>query len=112
VVSQLKQHLDTLQATGGEILHRDALQILATPPDVPFDIVFLDPPFNKGLITPCVEAMESNGWLSENARIYIEAESELQDLKLPKQWNIIRSQAAGQVNCYLAIRSSEEKEKK
>ncbi len=104
VVSQLKQHLQTLQTNAGEIRQGDALQILATPPDLPFDIVFLDPPFNKGLITPCIEALESNGWLSENARIYLEAESSMRDLNLPKQWEILRQQKAGQVACYLAAR--------
>ena len=104
VVSQLKQHLETLQASEGEIRQGDALQILATPPDLPFDIAFLDPPFGKGLITPCVEALESNGWLSENARIYLEVESELKHLNLPSQWEILRQQKAGQVTCYLAAR--------
>ena len=104
VVSQLKQHLETLQVTEGEIRQGDALQILATPPDLPFDIVFLDPPFGKGLITPCVEVLESNGWLSENARIYIETESTMRDLNLPGQWEILRQQKAGQVSCYLVSR--------
>jgi 16S rRNA (guanine966-N2)-methyltransferase len=104
VVSQLKQHLETLQASGGEIRQGDALQILAVPPDLPFDIVFLDPPFGKGLITPSVETLESSGWLTENARVYIEAESDLRDLNLPEQWEILRQQKAGQVTCYLAAR--------
>ena len=104
VVSQLKRHLETLRATEGEIRLGDALQILATPPDVPFDIAFLDPPFSKDLITPCVETLESCGWLSENARIYIEAESDLKSLNLPDQWEIVRQQKAGQVTCYLAAR--------
>jgi 16S rRNA (guanine966-N2)-methyltransferase len=104
VVSQLRQHLETLQATGGEIRQGDALQILATPPDLPFDIVFLDPPFGNGLIMPCVEVLESNGWLSENSRIYIEAETDCQDLKLPDPWEMLRQQKVGQVSCHLAAR--------
>jgi 16S rRNA (guanine966-N2)-methyltransferase len=104
VISQLKQHLETLQSTKGKTLQGDALHILSTPPDLPFDIVFLDPPFNKGLITPCVEALESNGWLSKNARIYIEVESSMRDPDLPDQWKILRQQKTGQVACYLTAR--------
>ena len=105
VVSQLRNHLETLQATEGEIRQGDALQILTSSPDgPPFDIVFLDPPFGKGQITPCVESLESNGWLTENARVYIEAESSLQDLNLPDNWDILRQQKAGQVTCFLAAR--------
>ncbi len=107
MVSQLKQHLETLQASGGKIRQSDALQILAVPPDLPFDIVFLDPPFGKGLISPSVEALESNGWLTENAQVYIEAESSMRDLNLPEQWEILRQQKAGQVTCYLAARRPE-----
>jgi 16S rRNA (guanine966-N2)-methyltransferase len=105
VVSQLRNHLETLQATEGEIRQGDVLQILASPPDGSrYDIVFIDPPFSKGLITPSVESLESNGWLAGNARIYIEIESNLKDLNLPDNWEILRQQKVGQVTCYLAAR--------
>jgi len=105
VVSQLRQHLETLQTVDGKIHHGDALQILESPPnDNPFNIVFLDPPFGQGLIAACVKALESSGWLAENAKIYLETESGLQDLNLPDQWEILRLLKAGQVTCYLVAR--------
>lgn len=110
VVSQLRQHLETLQTVDGKIHQGDALQILETPPnDNPFNVVFLDPPFGKGLIAACVKALESSGWLAENAKIYLEAESGLQDLNLPDQWEILRQLKAGQVTCYLVTRLPAEK---
>lgn len=38
----------------------------------PFDLVFLDPPFELGLWQPTLERLSSAPWLSHNALIYIE----------------------------------------
>jgi 16S rRNA (guanine966-N2)-methyltransferase len=102
VIRQLQLHLATLQAEDAEIRLGDGLQILsAGPVSHPFDIVFLDPPFGKGLVTPCIEALETNGWLADHARIYIETESDHKELRLPEHWEILRQQKAGQVTSYL-----------
>ncbi len=37
-----------------------------------FNLVFLDPPYAKGMITPCIASMQKQGWLAENALIIIE----------------------------------------
>jgi 16S rRNA (guanine966-N2)-methyltransferase len=105
VVSQLNQHMETLQASGGEIHRGDALQILASAPGgIPFDITFLDPPFGKGLVAPCISALESNDWLSNNAKIYIEAETDWPSDNLPLNWEILRQQQVGQVTATLVAR--------
>lgn len=105
VVHQLRQHTATLQATGGEIQQSEARQFLSSSSGHgQFDIVFLDPPYGKGLIEPCIKLLEDGGWLAEHAKIYIEAEAELQDLDLPDQWETHRQLKAGQVACFLALR--------
>lgn len=98
VVTQVNKHLVTLQASNGKILQGDALQLLSSGAEHdPFDIVFLDPPFAKGLIEPCVEKLVTNHWLAEHAKIYIESENSLRDIKMPETWEIIREKTAGQV---------------
>ena len=105
VVTQIKNYMTTLQASGGEVHQADVLQILASGPENGrFDLTFLDPPFGRGLIAPCLETLESQGWLAENAKIYIEVETDLPDLSLPSHWEILRQQKAGQVTCYLVAR--------
>lgn len=105
VISQLRKHLTTLQASGGEIQQNDAQRLLSSPSQHdPFDIVFLDPPYDKGLIEPSVAMLEAGGWLAERAWIYIEAEAGLANLQLPDHWEIYRQLKAGQVSCYLVIR--------
>ena len=40
-----------------------------------FDIVFLDPPYNKGFITPCIEMIVSKGTLNDGGIIVLESDS-------------------------------------
>ncbi len=100
VIDSLRHNLQVLDAAGGHTVQAGALDYLATPPQ-PFDIVFLDPPFRRGLLTSCLEALQ-HGWLTPNARVYIETERELGEPPLPAGWELLRGKQAGQVAYYLA----------
>ena len=55
-----------------------------------FDIIFLDPPYNKGLIEPALEAISVNGLLSESGIVLLESDNtdfknEFPGLELIKQ---------------------------
>ncbi|MDD6564924.1 MAG: 16S rRNA (guanine(966)-N(2))-methyltransferase RsmD [Clostridiales bacterium] len=55
-----------------------------------FDIIFLDPPYNKGFIEPALLAIVDNKLLSENGIIVLESDStdfksEFKDIKMIKQ---------------------------
>jgi 16S rRNA (guanine966-N2)-methyltransferase len=99
VIAQLEAHRELLGAEGLQLVRADALAYLQGPPS-PFDIVFLDPPFRRGLLGPCCEALAA-GWLQPGARVYIEAEAELEALPLPAGWEVVRSKRAGQVGSHL-----------
>lgn len=59
---------------GSADFHRgDALAFLAGRPVLPFDIVFVDPPFGAGLWGEVATRLESGGWLSPQAFVYLEA---------------------------------------
>jgi len=62
-----------------------------------FDIVFLDPPFNQGLLATCAKLLEEQGWLADNARIYCESEVPAARLGLPENWQALREKQAGAV---------------
>ncbi|OZG75130.1 16S rRNA (guanine(966)-N(2))-methyltransferase RsmD [Hahella sp. CCB-MM4] len=105
VVDTLKSHLKTLREDNAQIFLDDAIAWLKKHrPDVPFDIVFLDPPFYKGWLTDACKLLESNGFLKSGSHIYIEAESSLSTLPLPPNWHVIRQKQAGQVQYSLCIR--------
>ncbi|MCA2015407.1 16S rRNA (guanine(966)-N(2))-methyltransferase RsmD [Vibrio tritonius] len=95
---QLKKNVAALKADNIEVHNTDALQFLAKSGE-PYDIVFIDPPFRQGLLDTTIEHLEKNGWLSENAFIYIECEKELPLPNLPSHWELHREKVAGQV-CY------------
>jgi 16S rRNA (guanine966-N2)-methyltransferase len=104
IAEGLRQQLAPFASAKVKVIQSDALQYLKNPPAEPFNIVFLDPPFQQNLLAPCCELLESAGWLVPNAFIYLEAEAELQALILPKNWTVIKQQRAGQVASYLVQR--------
>lgn len=107
VVQQLQANLATLAAEGCEVHQITALGLLEQKAgQAPFDIVFLDPPFGQGLLAPCIRQLESGAWLTENAKIYLEAESDLENLELPDNWQLLREKTTGQISYRLVQRSS------
>lgn len=104
VVERLRENARLLGATGVQVVQADALRYLNERPAQPFDIVFLDPPFGHNVLAPVCRKLEANGWLRDQARIYMEAEKTLDVQDIPANWRIVRSKAAGQVGYHLALR--------
>jgi len=92
---QLKLNLQTLQAQHGEVVNTDSLHYLNSITQQ-VDIAFIDPPFRQDLLTDTITKL-SQGWLAENALIYIEAEREAKITNLPKNWQLLKEKIAGQV---------------
>lgn len=107
VSEQLRKNLSTLECANANLLTINALDWLkAVKVDQqPFDVVFLDPPFNKQLLAPSCELLESQGLVHEGSYIYIETEADL-SLALPKSWRLHREKRAGQVAYYLCIKEA------
>jgi len=100
VVATLGRQREILGAHQVRVVRAEVLQWLAGPSSQ-FDIVFLDPPFRRQLLLPCIQHLESGRWLADQARVYIEAEKGL-ILQLPESWELLRSKVAGQVGYHLA----------
>tara|TARA_Y100001001_G_C7852111_1_gene254458 strand:+ start:101 stop:691 length:591 start_codon:yes stop_codon:yes gene_type:complete len=59
------------------LMRKDASQLPPKPDNLePFQLVFLDPPYNQDLIRPSLEAMHNGGWLSQAALCVVEKERE------------------------------------
>ena len=89
----------------GEVRCADALQALLQPPAQPFDIVFLDPPFDAGLWTRAASMLEEHGWLAPGARVYIEMPLQA-SFEPPSRWTLQRQGRAGAVLGALYVRSN------
>lgn len=93
--TQLKANIKLLKADNAQVINKDAIAYLASPP-TPYNLVFIDPPFRKDIIASTITAIE-NGWLSENALIYTEMESDMLSLSIPPKWQQLKAKQAGQV---------------
>ncbi len=78
----------------------DALKYLERPAQ-PFDIVFLDPPYQSGLLAPAIQELEAGGWLGDDAFIYTENPAREPLPEVPSGWTLWRESKAGQVGYYL-----------
>lgn len=101
---QLQANLSALQSTQAEVHHQDCLQYLTGTGNQSIDIAFVDPPFRLGLLADCCQKLEQNQWLTEDALIYVEKETELTEVKLPANWELLKEKTAGQVTYQLFVR--------
>jgi 16S rRNA (guanine966-N2)-methyltransferase len=71
----IRANIETLGLEGAtKIFRRDATHLGAMPPRAggPFELVFLDPPYGKGLVRPALEGLRKGGWLAAAALCVIE----------------------------------------
>lgn len=59
-----------------EVLRRDARKLGNA--SAPFDLVFLDPPYNRDLLPPAIDALREGGWLKPGAIVVAETETGLE----------------------------------
>lgn len=103
VAQQLEKNLATLGAQQGRVINSNTLQWLAQNGE-PHNIVFIDPPFRKGLLEQTLTLLETQGWLAEEALIYVESEVENGVPPVPVNWQLYREKIAGQVAYRLYVR--------
>lgn len=111
VAQQLEKNLATLGAKTGRVINVNTLQFLAQGGE-PHDLIFIDPPFRKGLLEQTIAQLETQGWLAESALIYVESEVEHGLPPVPVSWQLWREKIAGQVAYRLYRRQVTEKEQK
>jgi len=97
VVKALRTNIITLGASdSASVLEQSAMDFLACSTKTQFDVVFLDPPFQAGLLASAIELLHTNNWLEEGAIVYIEQSAGDSSLVLPPSWELYRERTAGQ----------------
>lgn len=104
VIEHLAQTLAILGARGAELRVQDARRFLEHKAQ-PFDIVFLDPPFEADLLPDVCAALEDRGWLAPGAHVYVESRARAGVPTLSPGWTLIKSGRAGEVGYHLARRA-------
>ncbi|GAB0109921.1 16S rRNA (guanine(966)-N(2))-methyltransferase RsmD [Pseudoalteromonas distincta] len=104
---QLEQNISTLKLDNAHVKHSNSLSFLEQKnTNEAFNLVFVDPPFRKNLAKTTCDLLEKNQWLSNEALIYVEVETELSTFQQPSNWLLIKEKTAGQVFCRLYQRQS------
>ena len=71
----IRENIEALALTGScKIWRRDATKLgpIAAGAGGPFDLVFLDPPYRKGLIALALASLRGGGWLADGALLVAE----------------------------------------
>jgi 16S rRNA (guanine966-N2)-methyltransferase len=107
VASHLATQIGRLATANARLLHQDAREFLdgaATP----FDIVFVDPPFQLDLWSDIAARLQQGGWLSAAALIYVESPVRQGSAPIfPSEWQILKDKTAGEVRYRLFRNASD-----
>jgi 16S rRNA (guanine966-N2)-methyltransferase len=102
IVAQLKTNVSTLAAaTEVTVVHGAAEHFLSVPEAVKYDLVFLDPPFNSGLLAQVLPLLIAH-WVTPRALLYLETAREAPEIILPEGWRMMREGTTRQTRYGLA----------
>jgi 16S rRNA (guanine966-N2)-methyltransferase len=98
--------IDTLsrdwQETGAQVVCSDALGWLSRAKgSAPFDIVFLDPPYDSALLAAAATALVEGRLLAPDSRVYVEHRARDALPPMPAGWRDVRDGRAGEVGYHL-----------
>ena len=92
----IRNNIETLGLFGRTRLHRRSATDLGEKPagvGPPFDLAFMDPPYRKDLIVPCLRVLRAGQWLAEDALIV--AETAVDETPDFDGWELISDRSIG-----------------
>ncbi|QCI21926.1 16S rRNA (guanine(966)-N(2))-methyltransferase RsmD [Buchnera aphidicola] len=98
-IINLKKNIKKLNIYNAEIIHTNTLNWLKKN-GKPYDIIFIDPPYYKGLIESTINLLENNKWIKSQSIIYIEKEKK-RPIFIPKNWILYKKKITNNIECYL-----------
>lgn len=105
VAANLEANIQTLGLNNAQVSRAQAQEWLAKRiadgKELPYDIVFLDPPFADEYLPSICKQLNGEGQLQPGTQIYIESDKPVDELWLPDGWTQLKSKKAGQVYFYL-----------
>lgn len=102
VCTALQQTVVQLQATADTTVVRvNAVEWLAHQPVQPFDIVFLDPPFQENLWQATLDQLKQRNWIHAESVIYVEFPSTVELTEALRGWQVLKQKQMGKVKVML-----------
>jgi 16S rRNA (guanine966-N2)-methyltransferase len=91
----IRRNADELGVIGQvKLWRRDAAKLGPCTPMSPFGLVFMDPPYGKGLAEKALAALVSGQWLEQDAIVVVE-ESGTADLQVPDAFETLNDTRYG-----------------
>lgn len=100
VAAELAANARTLDAERLKIVHARVANYLNRAPQ-PFDLVFIDPPFQQPRLAGDTLQRLSGGWLAPGARVYLELAARGTRPTTPADWQLTREATAGDAHALL-----------
>lgn len=92
----IRNNIESLGLFGTTRIHRRSATELGEKPagiGAPFDVAFLDPPYHKALVAPCLSWLRDGGWLAPQALIVVETAAD--EVIEPEGWTIVADRSIG-----------------
>ena len=93
----LQQNIQLLEATDARVVATEALGFLRAGCDMPYDVVFLDPPFADDNVGELCRLLLENGFVAAGSYIYLEQARDRSTPELPTGFTVWREKTAGNV---------------
>ena len=97
-VNALNEAAKLLDTSALQVMQMDAIQWLKSKPAGSFDLVFIDPPFQAGLLDESLALLAASNSLAAGALIYIERDRNDDPPQLPAGWQVHKDKVAGSVS--------------
>jgi 16S rRNA (guanine966-N2)-methyltransferase len=98
----IRRNVEALHLTGAtKIWRRDATRLGEAGTLAPFDLIFLDPPYGKGLGEAALAAAVAGGWVADGAIVALE-ERAAAEVPIPPQFQELEVRRYGDTKIVLA----------
>jgi 16S rRNA (guanine966-N2)-methyltransferase len=94
----VRENVRNLGLPGAEVRAGKAQQIIQTPPDAPYDLVFLDPPYavTDHDLREILLTLRTQGWLAAEALVTVERSTRGGEFSWPDGFDAIRARRYGE----------------
>ena len=97
----IKSNLKQLELESkSTVLFKDAISWTSKNDLSKFNLIFVDPPFNKDIEEEVLEVLASNKTLSSACKIYLE-HSKFSSIEMPSSFTILKEKNVGDVKAFL-----------
>ncbi len=96
----IRENVETLSLSGiTKLWRRDATRLGRCAPMEPFQVAFLDPPYDRGLTTPALGALVEGGWMVDGGLVLLEEAAKAQFI-VPPSLELLETRDYGETSVH------------